>query len=100
MARKKRGFKVKGTAPVAQFLRAAQSSIVDGNRALQQGDCAEAVRSLAHAYQMQGNAEGYARALREVKGRSGSPRIVGDKRTEGLYRLKVKITKACPVPGR
>jgi len=79
-------------------VRAAQQSISDGKRAIQKGDCGEAVRSLAHAYEMVGMAEGYARAMRKVKGRADvTPKVAWDKRLADLGRLRVKVANSCEV---
>lgn len=86
--------------PLALKFRAIQGLIVDGKRALAIGNCGEAVRVVTHAYELRGEAEGYAQALREAKGRKGrSVAGVIDKRTAGLPQLKVAVARACSLRG-
>lgn len=82
------------TPRVQELVRAAKQAHADAEKFLAAGDCGEAADALMHAYRMTGEAEGYVRALREMKGRTGSPDI---KTLPYLYRTKVKIRRACKI---
>lgn len=83
---------------IAKLIQTAVGSMKDVQVALGRGDCGEAVDNLVHAYELRGEAEGYARALREQKGRTGSPHVVYDKRLSELPRLRIRVRRACALP--
>lgn len=89
----------KQRATVARVIQAAQREMVSARRALDAGDCAEAIDAVIAAYAWRGKAEGYVLAQRKAKGRrigfAETPAVAFDKRFDGLHRLKVQIRRTC-----